>query len=107
MARDERAVLSLVSIHAPRENDPRGSWHGHLLMTARKVRPEGFGDKTELDLSVHRLRERGLPQAWVHIREIRALWADLANQALARAGHDARIHSREGRGARRRSPPIA
>ena len=95
-----------VSIHAPGENDPHGSWCGHLLMTARKIRTEGFGGKTELDLTDRRLRERGLSQGWVHIREIRALWADLANRALARAGHDARIYSREGRGARRRSPRV-
>jgi len=73
-------------------------------MTARKFRLEGFGDKTELDLTDRRLRERGLSQAWVQVREIRALWAALANRALARAGHEARIYSREGRGARCRSP---
>lgn len=56
--------------------------HAHIMLTMRSVDEEGFGKKK---------REWNRRDA---VRDYRAHWADYANRALERAGHDARIDHR-------------
>lgn len=68
--------------------------HAHLLCTTRGVGPEGLGDKVPLEWSNTRRASAGLEPSRKEIEEIRAEWAALANEHLAKAGHDARIDHR-------------
>lgn len=73
-------------IHEPdREGDSRNR-HGHFLTTTRVVGPDGFGPKADIEKSG---RDRK-----ADLEATRALWEDLTNKALERAGHSARIDRR-------------
>ncbi len=80
---DRYGVAADIAIHAPgREGDLR-NWHAHVLTTTRIVTAEGLGAKTrQLD------DQKTGP---VEVKELRSLWADLANQALERQGFSERI----------------
>lgn len=56
--------------------------HAHIMLTMRELTPEGFGKKCR------EWNRQDLVSAW------REKWADLANGALERAGHSARIDHR-------------
>lgn len=73
-----------VAMHKPgREGDNR-NYHAHVLCSTRRLGPEGFTEKSrELDD-----RKSGEVEHW------RERWAELANKALGRAGHEARIDHR-------------
>lgn len=84
---DAHGVAVDACIHAPHKHgsDERAH-HAHLLLTTRRVTASGFGEKTrEWDD-----RKTG-PETVLRWRE---RWADLCNQALAEAGHHARIDHR-------------
>ena len=73
-----------VAIHTPGRKGDNRNHHAHILVTTRRMGPEGFGEKTrELDDlktgEVARWRER---------------WAELANEALRQAGLTARVDHR-------------
>jgi hypothetical protein len=73
-----------LAIHAPGAKGDDRNHHAHLLMTTRRLEPEGFTAKTrELDQA----KNQEVPH-W------RARWADLANDALERAGRSERIDHR-------------
>lgn len=88
-----------VAIHQPdREGDQRNH-HAHILTTTRQVSrgADGgleLGDKATLEQSDKKRREQGLGASRDEIKGIRARWAELANQALERAGHAERIDHR-------------
>ena len=114
---DRYEVAADVALHAPRpisdaelarnpdqhqEVDPEfgrhnGNWHAHILLSACHVTPQGeLGRKAaELD-PIHCQRHRLANPA----ERERARWAELANHALARAGHapqlDPRSHAERG-----------
>ena len=81
-----------VAIHAPgREGDNRNH-HAHILLTTRRLTPEGMGEKTrELD---DQKTGKQLVTEW------RERFATLQNEALRRAGHavqvDHRSHAERG-----------
>jgi hypothetical protein len=73
-----------VAVHAPGRGGDVRNHHAHLLMTTRRLGPDGFTEKTrELDDlktgEVTRWRER---------------WAALVNEHLAEHGHSARVDHR-------------
>lgn len=73
-----------LAIHAPGAKGDDRNHHAHLLMTTRRLEPEGFTAKTrELDAA----KNKEVP----HWRE---RWASLANEALERAGRSERIDHR-------------
>lgn len=83
-----------LAIHAPRpEGDPR-NFHAHLLATTREVTPDGLGPKTGLDRNGAARSELGLPKARQEFANLRARWADLANEALRAANIEARVDHR-------------
>ena len=88
-----------VALHQPdREGDHRNH-HAHLLTTTRQVHrnTDGtlvLGEKASIELSDKARRARGLGSAAEEVIAIRQLWEQIANQALERAGHVARIDAR-------------
>jgi hypothetical protein len=80
---DRYGVAADIAIHAPgREGDHR-NWHAHVLTTTRVVTAEGLGAKTrQLD------DQKTGPE---QVKELRSLWAEMANQALERQGCSERI----------------
>lgn len=85
----EYGVAADVCVHAP-SGDER-NWHAHILMSACAVKKDGtFGNKVEVLDPIHCAR-RKLPTAaeWIRPR-----WEKLANEALERAGQEARIDHR-------------
>lgn len=80
---DRYGVAADIAIHAPgREGDHR-NWHAHVLTTTRIVTAEGLGAKTrQLD------DQKTGPE---QVKELRSLWAKMANQALERQGFSERI----------------
>ena len=73
-----------VAVHAPDRKGDERNHHAHLLLSTRRLGPEGFGEKTrELDQ-----KQSGLVGEW------RQRWEQLANRALERTGAEARIDHR-------------
>jgi hypothetical protein len=82
-------------IHRPRPGaDPRNN-HAHLMMTTREVTPDGLGPRTRLEVSGRQRYLLGIPgSSRAEYLGVRALWADLTNRALERAGRSERVDHR-------------
>ena len=109
---DRYGVAADVALHAPRtvtdrelEKNPdqyhetvpetgrrhNGNWHAHIMLSACHVQPDGTLGKKAVELDpIHCQRAKIENMA---DRE-RARWGDLANAALERHGHEARIDHR-------------
>ena len=108
---DRHGVTADVALHAPRpisdaelarhpeqhhDTDPalgrhNGNWHAHILLSACHVSPEGELGRKAVELDpIHCQRHRLENLA----ERARARWAELANQALERAGHTPRLDPR-------------
>lgn len=82
------------AIHKP---DPRGSeknHHAHLMMTTRQVSADGLGEKSVIEWENKKLLKERLPTTAMQMKEVRLAWELVANEALERAGIDARIDHR-------------
>lgn len=78
-------VVADVAIHEPHRKGDDRNYHAHILTTTRKLTPDGsFGEKTRI------LDEKKSGE----VERIRETWADLANQALSRAGKSERVSHR-------------
>ena len=83
---DRYGVAVDAAIHAPSRHGDDRNFHVHMLVSARRITPTGFGEKTrELDD-----RERGPAE----VEHLRAEWAWLANRALEQAGQRVQIDHR-------------
>jgi len=71
----EKGMVADVAYHDFQSHNP----HAHILLTMREVDRNGFGKKNRS------WNERGL------LRQQRESWSQLANEALARAGHEEKI----------------
>ena len=91
---DRYGLAADVAVHAPSRTGDQRNWHAHVLVTTREITNEGFGAKTSYEWSNTNLKKAGLPYTSVQTREMRMVWQDLANEHLARAGHDVRIDCR-------------
>lgn len=85
MAKAERCAVDLAVHCPPRDGDKR-NFHAHLLRTTREILPEGFGRKLASERA-GRSRKNDL-------RNLRELWAKLANSALAKAGFGSTVDHR-------------
>lgn len=72
------------AIHAPSVEGDNRNHHLHLMATTREISADGFGAKTRA------LDTKGSGA----VEDVRALWEDLTNSALAAAGSEARIDRR-------------
>lgn len=104
---DKYQIAADVCIHAPgREGDQRNH-HAHILTSTNKVQGHGFGNKArELDFVAHNMAGK-VGQA-NEIDLVRERWEQLANQALEKAGQEARIDHRslEAQGVTDRAPGV-
>ncbi len=75
----EQGMVVDVAIHKSKDGK---NPHAHMMLTMRELTPEGFGKKCR------EWNRQDLVSAW------REKWAELANGALERAGHSARIDHR-------------
>lgn len=88
-----------VAVHLPGAEGDDRNHHAHVLTTTRTVErgADGklvFGDKATIELSDKKRASMGLGKSADDVTEIRQLWANLANNALERAGQEARIDHR-------------
>ena len=83
-----QGMVADLCLHAPGRGEDNKNFHGHVMLTTRTLDGDGFGPKAREWNSVAML------ESW------RKSWATMANEALADAGHDARIdhRSHEARG---------
>ncbi|UBU64113.1 Ti-type conjugative transfer relaxase TraA (plasmid) [Acidithiobacillus ferrooxidans] len=91
---DRYGVAVDFAIHSPHGHTDVRNHHAHIMMTTRKVAPEGLGDKSELELENKRLVALGLPTSHEQLRDIRVGWEQRTNAHLARAGLDIRVDHR-------------
>ena len=83
---ERHGVAVDACIHAPGKEGDERNHHCHILMTTRRMTPDGFGEKTrELD---DRTEGKELVKHW------RKQWEIAANSALQRAGLSERIDCR-------------
>lgn len=82
-----RGYAAHVAIHAPEPDGDRRNVHAHVLVTLRKIGPNGFA-RTKAEQQ-ERYRNRG-----AFVDELREKWEKLANRHLARNGIEARIDRR-------------
>ncbi|MBY0577922.1 MAG: MobA/MobL family protein [Burkholderiales bacterium] len=75
-----------VAIHAPGRGGDNRNHHAHLLRTTRKVEAEGMGAKLDA--------EKAGRNRTADLEAVRVRWAEMANIALERAGHAARVDHR-------------
>lgn len=80
-----RGMIADVSIHDERASDGGRNPHAHVLLTMRSVSAEGFGNKNRS------WNPTSLTTEW------RNAWADMANEALAKYGHERRLDARSHR----------
>jgi Ti-type conjugative transfer relaxase TraA len=93
---DRYGVAVDVCIHAPdKEGDDR-NFHVHMLATTRTIGADGtLGAKAVIELANKDRQKAGIPgTSQGDIADIRRQWAELANEALERAGISARIDHR-------------
>lgn len=96
--RDEfvaKGMVADIAIHAPDRGADERNHHAHVMLTLREIEGDGFGPKC---------REWNRKE---QLQEWREHWAERVNQALDRAGHDARIDHRslEAQGLDREAQP--
>lgn len=73
-----------AAVHRPNKKGDERNHHVHMMLSTRRLDELGFGEKTrELDTKKNPALEK-----------CRELWATFTNEALAAAGHDARIDHR-------------
>lgn len=82
------------AIHSPHDASDVRNHHAHVMMTTRQVTDEGLGDKTYLERENKWLLANGLATTDMQLRDLRQSWEGIANEHLARAGHDLRIDHR-------------
>ena len=91
-------VAADLAVHEPSRKGDDRNHHAHILLTTRqaKLTKNGIelGDKASIELSDKTRKERGMKPAADDVKRLRKLWADMANAALAEAGHEARIDHR-------------
>lgn len=82
------------AIHAPQDDSDIRNHHAHVMMTTRQVSGEGLADKNLLERENKWLLSADLPTTDMQLRDLRMRWEGIANESLARAGHDIRIDHR-------------
>ncbi len=83
-----------LAVHGPTQRgDPRNH-HMHLLASTRELAEAGFGPKATNQLNTERRRQLGLGHIAQEFRDLRDLWAGLANERLREAAIEQRLEPR-------------
>jgi len=91
---DRYGVAVDFAIHSPHGKTDIRNHHAHIMMTTRKVGPDGLGEKSDMELENKKLQALGLPTSHEQLRDIRIGWEQRTNEHLARAGLDIRVDHR-------------
>ena len=91
---DRYGTVIDFAIHAPQDDSDIRNHHAHVMMTTRQVRGDGLADKNLLERENKWLLSADLPTTDMQLRDLRMRWEGIANESLARAGHDIRIDHR-------------
>jgi ATP-dependent exoDNAse (exonuclease V) alpha subunit len=87
------SAVDLAVHNPPPGGDPRNV-HAHVLATTREYHAEGLGKKTTMELSGTARTALGLPNHRIEYKQVRARWAEVANEALRERGFEANLDSR-------------
>lgn len=87
-------VAADLAIHAPNPDGDERNHHAHILVSALKVTPDGWGDRYDFAVNRSNREARGMLPVHTQVRDLRREWADCVNEHLARAGLEARIDPR-------------
>ena len=82
---ERHGVAADVAIHQPGKGGDSRNYHAHILVTTRRLKGEGFTEKT---------REWNGPEGKETVQHWRARWAELVNERLQEKGIDARVDHR-------------
>lgn len=87
-------VAADLAIHAPNPDGDERNHHAHILVSALKVTPDGWGDRYDFAVNRSNREARGMLPVHTQVRDLRREWADCVNEHLARAGLEGRIDPR-------------
>ena len=82
------------ALHAPSSRGDQRNYHAHVMQTTRQVRDGVLQEKALLEWNDKKLQAEGYAVGRKQVEEIRALWAELSNQALERSGSEERVDHR-------------
>ena len=96
---DRYGVIADLAIHEPSKGGNDKNHHAHIMLTTRKAEldPEKnliLTTKAEIELSNAKRKTLNMGTTQEDIKQIRETWADLANNALERAGYREKIDHR-------------
>ena len=96
---DRYGVIADIAIHEPSKGGSDKNHHAHIMLTTRKAELDAdnkltLTSKTEIELSNAKRKSLNMGTTQEEIKQIRETWANLANQALERAGFQEKIDHR-------------
>lgn len=96
---DRYGVIADIAIHEPSKDGNDKNHHAHIMLTTRKAELDTDNNliltaKTNIELSNEKRKSLGLGTSQNEIKEIRKVWADFANTALAAAEQEQRVDHR-------------
>jgi len=101
-------MVADFAIHVPTAADGLEQPHAHILLTTRRIDRDGFGKKaTEWNPEFGKKDGRAFVADTSPLRDLREAWGRHANQALERAGQEARIDHRSLKAQRAEAVEIA
>ena len=87
-----------MAIHEPSKGGDDRNHHAHIMLTTRKAVLHGndikLTDKADIELSNAKRSKLGLGTTQEDIKAVRQMWAEVANNALERAGQRQKIDHR-------------
>ena len=91
-------VVADLAIHEPSKGGDDRNHHAHIMLTTRKAVLHGndikLTDKADIELSNAKRSKLGLGTTQEDIKAVRQMWAEVANNALERAGQRQKIDHR-------------
>ena len=96
---DRYDVIADLAIHEPSKGGNDKNHHAHIMLTTRKAELDTENNliltaKAEIELSNAKRKTLNMGTTQEDIKQIRAMWADLANHALEQAGQQQKVDHR-------------
>lgn len=96
---DRYNVIADLAIHEPSKGSNDKNHHAHIMLTTRKAELSAdnklnLTSKANIELSNAKRKAQEMGTTQEDIKQIREVWANLANQALERAGNKEKIDHR-------------
>ena len=96
---DRYGVIADLAIHEPSKGGNDKNHHAHIMLTTRKAQLDPdhkliLTTKADIELSNSKRKSLDMGTTQEDIKQIREIWADLANKALERAGYREKIDHR-------------